>query len=66
MSTSETLRYTLTPRNATVHAVERMHTLCGLSMAFAGYPEETEADVDCASCLRKLAKRQASEPERVR
>lgn len=43
-------RYVLGPRKPEVHAVVGLHTLCGLSLAFASDPREVTDEVTCEAC----------------
>jgi hypothetical protein len=40
-------------RRHEVHAIKGVHTLCGLNLAFAADPLETQAPVSCAVCVLK-------------
>lgn len=59
------LHYTLAPsRRTEVHGVERTWTLCGLNLAFAADPLETDEPINCPRCSKKLAERTREEQQR--
>jgi hypothetical protein len=54
MSTVRLRHYTLADnRRHEIHAVKDARTLCGVSLAFAADPLETQAPVSCAVCALK-------------